>query len=373
MANPVHYHLGGFPPENIDWKSLIPLIGPANAAIARYDGMLAAIPNPDILIAPLTTREAVLSSKIEGTQATMGEVYKYEAEGESAKYSEKKRDDIFEIINYRRALNHAVNQLKVLPLSQRLLKDSHKILLSGVRGHSKAPGEYRRLANFIGKPGSKIEEAEFIPISAELLPDAMSTWEKYIHEDAPDLLVQLAILHAEFESLHPFLDGNGRLGRMMVPLFLYSKNALIRPMFYLSAYLESNRDEYYDRLRAISRDRDWTGWCRFFLNAVVIQAQENLDKTRAILELYDRKKIVITEATHSQHAIKALDFLFSNPIFSSSRFLNNADIPAPSAKRILKVLKQNDILRTLSKSGGSKPATLLFWKLFNIVEDRPAY
>ncbi len=373
MANPVHYHLGGFPPAQIQWESLIPLLGPAHSAIARYDGMLAAIPNPDVLISPLTTREAVLSSQIEGTQATTREVYKFEAEGELAQYPEKKRDDIFEIMNYRRALSSAVNQLKTLPLSQRLLRDSHKILMSGVRGGNKAPGEYRRLPNWIGRPGSPIEEAEFVPISADKLPDAMSNWEKYIHEDAPDLLVQLAVLHAEFESLHPFLDGNGRLGRMIVPLFLYSKQALRRPMFYISAFFESHRDEYYEHLRAISRDGDWTGWCRFFLNAVVFQAQENLEKTSAILELYDHKKAVISEATHSQHAIRVLDFLFSNPIFSSTKFLNRADIPAPSAKRILRVLNEKGVLKMLRAPGGRRPATYLFWKLMNIVEGQPVF
>ena len=240
--------------------------------------------------------------------------------------------------------------------------------MSNVRGCNKAPGEYRRLPNWIGKPGSTIEQAEYIPISADKLPDAMSNWEKYIHEKTPDVLVQLAILHAEFESLHPFLDGNGRLGRMIVPLFLYSKESLHRPMFFISSYLESHRDEYYERLRAVSRDGDWTGWCKFFLNAIIHQAKENLDKTKAILGLYDYKKDVIAEATRSQYGIKALDFLFSNPIFSSSKFVANAGIPRPTASRILQVLKQKDVLKTVSEAKGQRPATLVFWKLLTIIE-----
>ena len=214
----IKYHYGKFPPKKIDWSRLVPLIGPANAALARYDGTLAAIPNASILLSPLTTQEAVLSSKIEGTQATMGEVLEYEAEKNSKGFSHEREADINEVLNYRKAMWHAIDMLKDLPLCQRVIKEAHQILLSGVRGHGKAPGEYRKTSNWIGPPGCSIDEAKFVPISADKLPDAMSQWEKYIHDDYTDRLVQLAFIHAEFEALHPFLDGNGRLGRMCVPL-----------------------------------------------------------------------------------------------------------------------------------------------------------
>ncbi len=282
------YHEGGFPPDKLDWDRLVPYIGPANAAVARYDGILSAIPNAAVLLSPLTTQEAVLSSRIEGTQATMGEVLKFEAEEDQGKLSPDKRDDIHEVLNYRRAMRHAEDMLKDLPLCQRIVKEAHRILLDGVRGHGKSPGEYRRVPNWIGPPGCTIEEARFVPISAEKLPDAMGAWEKYLHATAPDRLVQLAVIHAEFEAMHPFLDGNGRLGRMLVPLFLYQAKLIKQPMFYISAYLESHRDEYYNRLLAVSGDNDWSGWCAFFLQVVRIQTEENLAKAQAILDLYNR-------------------------------------------------------------------------------------
>ncbi len=258
-SRPVRYHIGKFPPQKIDWSRLVPLIGPAAAALARYDGLLSAIPNANILLSPLTTQEAVLSSRIEGTYATMGEVLEYEAGKETA--DPAKAEDIVEVLNYRRAIREAVQALDKLPLCGRVIKQAHATLLSGVRGHDKARGKYRTIQNYIGNPNRPIEEARFEPIAPERLADAMSQWEKYLHSKEPDALVQLAIVHAEFESLHPFLDGNGRMGRMLVPLFLFERGLLHTPNFYVSDYLERNRQEYFDGLLAVSRDDDWTGWC----------------------------------------------------------------------------------------------------------------
>src|SRR5688572_3927454 len=159
--------------------------------------------------------------------------------------------------------------------------------MTGVRGNNKAPGDYRRIPNWIGPPGSTIATATYIPISAEKLPDAMSTWEKFANTGAPDRLVQLAILHAEFEALHPFLDGNGRVGRMLIPLFMWQQGLIQAPMFYISAYFERDRGAYYDGLTLVSKDQDWTRWCQFFLEAVRIQAEDNYKKARAILDLYN--------------------------------------------------------------------------------------
>ncbi|MGQ0446716.1 MAG: Fic family protein [Beijerinckiaceae bacterium] len=227
----VSYHDGRFPPRELDWPRLLPLIGPANAAIARYDGVLHGVPNPNILLSPLSVQEAVLSSRIEGTQTTLGEVLEFEAEGELFDESTPKKADIHEVLNYRAALNEAIRLLNELPLSQRLIRGAHKVLMQGVRGHNKSPGEYRRIPNWIGPEGSTIERARFVPCGADRLPQAMDEWERYLHAAAPDRLVQLAIVHAEFEAIHPFLDGNGRLGRLLVPLFLFSQGLLSRLNF----------------------------------------------------------------------------------------------------------------------------------------------
>lgn len=367
---PVAYHEGRFPPETLEWPGLLPLIGPAAAAVARYDGMLTAVPNPGVLMAPLSTQEAVLSSRIEGTQATMGEVFEFEARPEAA--APERRDDIQEVLNYRAAMREGERLLESLPLSQRLIREIHRVLLSGVRGQHRSPGSYRKVPNWIGPPGCSIEEARFVPIQADRLPDAMSAWERYAHADAPDRLVQLGILHAEFEALHPFLDGNGRLGRMLVPLYLWQAEIIHRPMFYISAYFESRREEYYERLLAVSRDDDWTGWCRFFLEAVRNQAEANLAQAQGILDLYDGMKRRVPEVTRSQYAILAVDWIFERPVFESTAFVTSAGIPRSTARRLVRVLREENILSTVRPGRGRRPAVLAFDELLRIAEGREA-
>lgn len=282
----IKYHEGGFPPDKLDWDRLVPHIGPANAAVARYDGILSAVPNAAVLLSPLTTQEAVLSSRIEGTQATMGEVLEFEA---------------------------------------------------------------------------------------EKLPDAMGAWEKYLHATAPDRLVQLAVIHAEFEAMHPFLDGNGRLGRMLVPLFLYQTNLISSPMFYISAYLEANRDEYYDRLMYVSGENDWTGWCIFFLGAICAQAKDNQQKAKSMLDLYEEMKTTFVDLTHSQYAIRALDWMFERPIFKSSDFVRFSGIPKATVFRMLNLLKKQAILNEIRPGRGRTAAILVFSRLLNIAEGHDVF
>lgn len=212
-----------------------------------------------------------------------------------------------------------------------------------------------------------------MPIAPGQLVEGMGRWERYLHSHQPDALVQLAIAHAEFESLHPFLDGNGRLGRMLIPLFLFERKLLQAPMFYLSEYLESRREQYCGRLLAVSQDDDWTGWCEFFLTAVTQQANENESKVRRILNLYDEKKRWVVEATHSQHAITALDFLFDQPVFSGSQFTSKAGLPPPSARRILKLMSDSNLLRTVQEASGRRPAVYAFHELLNTAEGHEAF
>ncbi len=370
---PVQYHEGGFPPKRLDWERLVPLIGPANGALARYDGTLAAVPNAAVLLSPLMTQEAVLSSRIEGTQATMAEVMEFEAGIRPEVTDANRTADIHEVLNYRKAMGRAVELMKELPLCQRVIKEAHTILMEGVRGQGKAPGEYRKIPNWIGPPGAPMEKATYLPIPCNKLATAMARWERFIHADAPDKLVQLALLHAEFEALHPFLDGNGRLGRMFVPLFLFSTELLRSPMFYISAYLEARRDEYYERLLAVSKDGDWTGWCVFFLQALTEQSKENEKKGAAILKLYERDRDRVIDLTHSQYAIKALDFLFYRPIFSASAFYTEAGVPEHSARKILKTLRENAFFKILRETRGRQPAVLAFRDLLNIAEGRQVF
>jgi Fic family protein len=368
----VHYHTGGFPPEDLDWSRLIPLIGPANATIARYDGVLHGVPNANVLLSPLIAQEAVLSSRIEGTQATLGEVLEFEAQGDLFDESTPKKADIREVLNYRAALMEARRLLETLPLSQRLIRGAHEVLMQGVRGRNKAPGEYRRVPNWIGPPGCGQEQARFVPCTAEQVPAAMDAWERYAHAEAPDQLVQLAVLHAEFEAIHPFLDGNGRLGRLIVPLFLYSRGLLSSPSFYLSEYLEAHRDVYYGRLLAVSRDGDWTGWCAFFLQALIAQATENERKAREIVDLYNQRKDWIAEVTRSQHAVKALDWFFARPIFKTSDFVASAGVPRAAAYRIISIARGEGLFIEAVPARGRASAVLAFRELLGIVERPPA-
>ncbi len=369
----VHYQAGAFPPEDrLRWRELISVAGPAVAAVARYDAMLASIPNPNLLLAPLTLQEAVMSSRIEGTQATLGDVLGFEA-GQIPD-SAARRDDIQEVLNYRNALWRAEEMMEQIPLSIRVIRESHAILMEGVRGHGKRPGEFRRTPNWIGRPNCTIEQATYVPIGADALPDAMSKWERYIHADAPDKLVQLAILHAEFEALHPFLDGNGRLGRMLVPLFLWQSGLIRSPRFYVSASLEARRETYYDALLAVSRDDDWTGWCRFFLEAIRTQAEDDLAKAQAILTLYEDMKRRVSDLTGSRYAIHALDWIFQSPAFTSTDFLDGAGIPVNmTARRVLTRLAQAGVVKTIRKASGKRPALFVYADLLNIAEGQEVF
>ena len=355
------------PLDDIDWMAHIPRIGKANAALARYDGLLQGIINPEILLTPLTIREAVLSSRIEGTQASLEEVLQFEAD-QTHKITPEKRLDIQEIINYRTAMRTAVDDLGRRPICTNMIRDLHRILLTSVRGRDREPGEIRRIQNYIAPYSTPIERATFVPPAPYLVMDALTNWENYLHSEERDPLVQLAVLKAQFELIHPFRDGNGRIGRMLVPIILYNKKILSTPMFYISAYLEAHRDEYYDHLRAVSRDNDWNGWIGFFLQALIEQATENNQKATAIIELYEKMKKEVPEATHSQYTVQAIDTLFSRPIFKSADFIAESKIPKPSAHRILKGLTEADILTVSREGKGKSPTIYRFSRLIAITE-----
>jgi len=351
------------PLEKLNWERSVSLIGKANAEVARFDGLLQSMPNPAVLLSPLTTQEAVLSSKIEGTKATLQEVLEFESDPNEGA---EKYHDVQEILNYRKAMAYAVTDLDKISLTTRLIKNIHSILLDSVRGQNKDRGNFRKMQVHIGT-SNKVEEASYVPPTCVEVPGLMSNLEKYFHFDEKDYLVQLAIIHAQFEIIHPFMDGNGRVGRILMPLFLYFKKVLSSPMFYLSAYFESHREEYYQKLSGISKDNNWEDWVEYFLNAVVTQSKENISKAKSIHNLYDIKKEKIVNLTHSQFAIKALDFLFCNSVFNSSQFIKNSKIPKASASRILNSLSDGKIIKMIKKGAGNKPSAYAFVKLLKIV------
>lgn len=361
------YEPDKLPLQGLDYQRLFALVGNANAELARYDGLLQGIVNPSVMLSPLTNEEAVLSSKIEGTQATVDEVLEQEAgilkEGE-------KYQDIQEIINYREALRSAHHHLDERPITLSFVRQLHKILLNSVRGQDKTPGEFRKDQNWIGNYGCTLEQASFVPPNPYQLQDHLEAWQKYMEFNDIDLLLQTAVVHAQFELLHPFKDGNGRIGRILIPLFLYQKKMLSQPMFYLSSYLEANRDEYYARLQNISREGDWNGWIEFFLRAITQQAKNNNIKVKEIMGLYETMKTRIHEITHSQYTVHLLDAIFDRPIFETTDFVTRSNINKKTAMALLKQLREAHILVVLREGVGRRASVLCFPELLNIAEGR---
>lgn len=360
------YDLPNLPLKSLNWADLVPFIGDARDELARFDSLLESnIPEVNLLLSPLTVNEAVMSSRIEGTQATLEEVFRFQAEGKATR---GKYDDIQEVINYRRAADNALKDLEKLPLTGRLLKKAHKTLLSGVRGEGKNPGNFRDGPVHIGRLGATAKQASYIPPEAQKVPELFTNLEKYIHSSEPDILVQTAIIHAQFELIHPFWDGNGRIGRLLMPLFLYYKKAIKAPCFYISEYLEEHRREYYEGLKNISQKGDWERWIAFFLEAVAEQSRRNAKKASAIIRLKEEILLKTQEVTHSQYTPQITNFIFSHPWFNGVNFRDDADVPRPSAARLLNLLVESGIIENIHPGRGRRSSLFCFSKLVEIIK-----
>jgi Fic family protein len=243
--------------------------------------------------------------------------------------------------------------------------------MDGVRGQERGRGEFRKVQNWIGRHGSTLATARFVPPDPVAMNEALSNWEKYIHYDERDRLVQLALVHAQFEIIHPFSDGNGRVGRLIIPLVLYGHGLLASPMFYLSAYLDRHRQTYYDRLLAITDAGQWNDWIEFFLTAVEEQARENCDKARAILMLYERMKGMLPAIVATQFSVQTLDAIFDRPVFTATDFVARTKIARRTADRIVGALTGAGVLTAVREKRGRMPAVLAFTGLLEITEGRP--
>lgn len=301
---------------------IIKLISKANNAMGAYRGFLINTINPMLLISPLVSQEAVLSSKLEGTHATIEDFINYDAGNEVS----VSKDEMQEVVNYRSALYFALDKMSTisddseegrhkLPLSVRLIKEMHKILLDNVRGQNKSPGEFKTEQNYIGNSA----EITFTPLPPELTQDYMANFEQYIHFDEVDLLVQAALIHCQFEMIHPFKDGNGRIGRLLIPLFLYYREMLPVPTFYMSAYFEKDRAMYLEKLSAVSQKNDYATWIKYFLEGVIQQAEINTLKAKALLDRYNEFKDICISGMSSKYAIPLLDEIFQRPAFKAKQ------------------------------------------------------
>lgn len=365
----VQYHYGKFPPANLDYERLMPILLRATDAIARYDQMLKNMHNSEILLAPLRNQEAVISSRMEGTVSTMDEILKYEADHQSDDSSgnmENVRSEVIETILYQRSLKMAQHALMDgYPISQSMIKSLHQRLLSFGRGAGKSPGEFKAEQNYLADRAKK--KILFVPISPEKLQDGLDSLFKYIESDPTPSLLKAAISHLEFEALHPFKDGNGRIGRMLITLMLWQAKTISEPHFYISAYFEENKDRYIDTMRLVSESGDWNEWCLFFLEAVEKQAISNLSIAENIRLLYEDMKGVFADILSSKWSVTALDYVFTNPVFRNNKFTSQSGIPTATAARFTRSMLDNDVIVTVEEASGRKPALYSFEPLLKLV------
>ncbi|OZA31163.1 MAG: cell filamentation protein Fic [Hydrogenophilales bacterium 17-61-9] len=367
FENAVDYHYDKFPPSQIDYARLLSQLVGATAAIARYDQMLKSMHNSEILLAPLRSQEAVISSRMEGTVSTMDEILKYEADfGEDGKESTTTRSEVIETFLYQKALTSAQSAIESgQPLSPFLIKAAHQRLLSFGRGAAKTPGQYKTEQNYLADKTKR--NILFVPIKPALLQDGMDKLFKYIEESDHPALLKAAISHVEFEALHPFKDGNGRIGRMLITLLLWRSGVISAPHFYISGYFEEHKNLYVDTMRAVSEKDDWTSWCILFLKAVEAQAIRNLAIAENVQALYEKMKQEFSKALASKWSVNALDFVFTNPVFRNNRFTHHGEIPPASAARFTRVLLELNLLRTLEEPSGRRSALYAFEPLLELV------
>ena len=318
--------------------STVRLLAEAEAALGQLAGVGRLVPNPDLLIRPYLLREALSSTRIEGTRATMAEVLETDAAGATP------NADVEEVVNYAAAMRWGLERLDELPLSTRLLCEMHSRLMAGARGRELAPGDLRRSQNWIGAPGSTIETAQFVPPPAGELGDLLADWERFAHEE-PDmpLLVQDALLHSQFETIHPFLDGNGRLGRLLLVFFLVARGRLSAPLLYLSAYLEANRDDYFAALRGIQESGDPTPWIELFLRSVQTQAGDAVQRSHRIIELRDRYREAAA-ALGTSNALALVDLICENPLLTTRSIEDRLGVSRPTALRLLRRMEGRGVL-----------------------------
>ena len=328
------------PPELIWTPRLISALSDADRLVGRLAGEGGRLPNPHILIRPFVRREAVLSSRIEGTQATLGELLAAEA-GATV---DRSPDDLREVSNYVVALEHGIRRLKKLPLCVRLTRELHEKLMTGVRGQQAVPGRFRRIQNWIGRPGSTAATASYIPPPPGEVEPCLAAWEKFLHGSTLPPLVTIALAHYQFEAIHPFLDGNGRVGRLLITLFLVERQILPTPLLYLSAFFEASRRDYYDGLRGISERGAWNDWLEYFLLGVARMSEDALNRATRINQLLAQwQKRVFGES--SNNPLRVVELLGANPFITTNGVARKLAIAFTTAQRAIERLERASIVR----------------------------
>lgn len=321
--------------------STIRRLADAEASLGRLAGVGRLVPNPELLIRPYLLREALSSTRIEGTQATIAEVYEIEAAGEAP------NPDVEEVLNYVEAMRWALSERQRLPISSRMMCELHRRLMAGVRGRERAPGELRKTQNWIGAPNSTIETAEFVPPPASELARLLTDWERFANEEPETpLLVQDALLHVQFETIHPFLDGNGRLGRLLLVLFLIERGRIEAPLLYLSSFLERDRRSYYRALAAVQLSGDPIPWIELFLTAVDDQALDAVVRAERLVELQQRYRDAVADMG-TANGVALVDLICEHPLVTTRVVERRLGVSRPTALRLLGALEKRGVVRQL--------------------------
>lgn len=369
LSGAVQYHTGAFPPASLDYEALLGPLEDAAASLARYDAKMASMVNSELFLAPLRRQDAVSSSRMEGTISTIEELYRLEAEedaGTPDPYREARNDDV-ETWLYSSALRNAQQALSNgAPLSEYMIRAAHQHLLSFGRGAGKRPGSYKLEQNYIGD--DRRGKIQYVPIAPEHLPGAMADLVRFMNAGAMRPLIRTALTHVEFEALHPFEDGNGRIGRMLITLMLWKLGIISQPNFFVSGYFEANKDEYIEKMRAVSARGEWTGWVVFFLQAMHAQARVNIQTADSIFALHHDMRERFRVILNSQYHDQALDFVFASPIFRNDRFVERSGIPASSARILSRRLVDAGLLRTIMPAAGRRAALYAFDALLDILK-----
>ena len=323
---------------------MLGLLSRADIALGRLDGIVNVIPDPDLFVGMYVRKEAVLSSQIEGTQSTLEDLLEVELEPDAA----HPLSDVGDIVNYIKAMNYGLRRIDDLPLSLRLLREIHGELLRDGRGAQATPGEFRTTQNWIGPAGAPLSRASFVPPPVPDMNEALSQFEHYLHAagDRPPL-IEAGLAHAQFETIHPFLDGNGRVGRLLITLLLVHHGVLRRPLLYLSYYFKLHRAEYFDRLMAVRLRGDWEGWLKFFLRGVAETAEEATLTAERIFDMRERHRTVVMEET-GPNGLKLLSALFQRPLINVNIATRELDVTFPTANRLVKRFEDLGLLREVT-------------------------
>ncbi len=321
----------------------------ADAALGRLAGAGRLLLDPHLLVNAYITREAVASSRIEGTQASVTEVFDAAVTGKSA------RADVQEVRNYIMALRHGLERLQHgFPISLRLVKEMHEILLAGVRGQERTPGDFRQTQNWISSPDNQPKTARFVPPTVENMWRALDDWEKYLHDADPrlPLLIRCALLHYQFETIHPFLDGNGRIGRLFIIIYLVDRGRLPTPLLYVSSYFDQHKEEYYDRLQFVRERGEINEWLDFFLVGIAGQAADAVSRAESLADLREKYRLIL-QGSRSR-AIEVADLLFANPIMTVRAVQNQLGVSQPGATNLLRALTAEGIVREVGEGPGTR-------------------